>query len=89
MQDPTETAQRSPTKSLRAYYQPGERLESERRLAEQMGVSRGSIREALKQLDQPGLLDIRQSRDRAGDPASRRDAPYPRPTRIPRARRRS
>ncbi len=44
---------------LRGDYQPGERLESERKLAEQMGVGRGSIREALKQLDQLGLLDIR------------------------------
>ncbi len=44
---------------LRGDYQPGERLESERKLAEQMGVGRGSIREALKQLDQLRLLDIR------------------------------
>jgi DNA-binding FadR family transcriptional regulator len=43
---------------LRGDYQPGERLEAERKLAEQMGVSRGSVREALKQLDQLGLLDI-------------------------------
>jgi DNA-binding FadR family transcriptional regulator len=44
---------------LRGDVQPGERLESERRLAERLGVSRGSVREALKQLDQLGLLDIR------------------------------
>jgi DNA-binding FadR family transcriptional regulator len=44
---------------LRGEYQPGERLESERKLAERFGVSRGSVREALKQLDQLGLLDIR------------------------------
>lgn len=44
---------------LRGDYEPGQRLESERRLAERLGVSRGSIREALKQLDQLGLLDIR------------------------------
>lgn len=43
---------------LRGDYQPGERLESERKLAERLRVSRGSIREALKQLDQLGLLDI-------------------------------
>ncbi len=43
---------------LRGEYQPGERLESERKLAERFGVSRGSVREALKQLDQLGLLDI-------------------------------
>ena len=44
---------------LRGDYQPGERLESERKLAGRLGVSRGSIREALKQLDQLGLVDIR------------------------------
>jgi GntR family transcriptional repressor for pyruvate dehydrogenase complex len=44
---------------LRGDYQPGERLDSERKLAERFGVSRGSVREALKQLDQLGLLDIR------------------------------
>ena len=44
---------------LRGAYRPGERLESERKLAERFGVSRGSVREALKQLDQLGLLDIR------------------------------
>ena len=43
---------------LRGDYQPGERLASERKLAERLGVSRGSIREALKQLDQLGLLEI-------------------------------
>jgi GntR family transcriptional repressor for pyruvate dehydrogenase complex len=45
---------------LRGEYQPGQRLESERKLADQLGVSRGSVREALRQLDQLGLLDIRQ-----------------------------
>lgn len=44
---------------LRGDYQPGDRLHSERKLAERLGVSRGSVREALKQLDQLGLLDIR------------------------------
>ncbi len=44
---------------LRGEVQPGERLESERRLAETLGVGRGSVREALKQLDQLGLVDIR------------------------------
>ncbi len=42
---------------LRGDVQPGERLESERRLAERFGVSRSSVREALKQLDQLGLVD--------------------------------
>lgn len=44
---------------LRGDVQPGERLDSERKLAERLGVSRGSVREALKQLDQLGLVDIR------------------------------
>ena len=44
---------------LRGEYQPGERLDSERKLAERLQVSRGSVREALKQLDQLGLIDIR------------------------------
>ncbi len=44
---------------LRGEHQPGDQLESERKLAERLGVSRGSVREALKQLDQLGLVDIR------------------------------
>jgi DNA-binding FadR family transcriptional regulator len=44
---------------LRGEYPPGERLESERKLADRLAVGRGSIREALKQLDQLGLLEIR------------------------------
>jgi GntR family transcriptional repressor for pyruvate dehydrogenase complex len=38
---------------------PGDRLPSERAIAQQFGVGRGSVREALKQLDQLGLVEIR------------------------------
>ncbi len=36
----------------------GERLPSERELAEQMGVSRPSIREAIQQLELQGIVEI-------------------------------
>ena len=36
----------------------GDRLPSERELAEQMGVSRASVREALQQLEMQGMLEI-------------------------------
>lgn len=38
----------------------GDPLPSERRLAEVLGVSRPSVREALKRLDHAGLVDVRQ-----------------------------
>jgi GntR family transcriptional regulator, transcriptional repressor for pyruvate dehydrogenase complex len=38
----------------------GEALPSERQLAEDLGVSRPSVREALKRLDHAGLVDVRQ-----------------------------
>lgn len=38
----------------------GEALPSERRLAEVLGVSRPSVREALKRLDHAGLVSVRQ-----------------------------
>ena len=43
---------------LRGLYRPGERLPSERELAEQVGVNRGSAREALKLLAQQRLIEI-------------------------------
>jgi GntR family transcriptional repressor for pyruvate dehydrogenase complex len=43
---------------LRGRYRPGERLPSERELAEQAGVNRGSAREALKILAQQRLIEI-------------------------------
>ena len=45
---------------LRGQYREGERLPSERDLAERFGCNRGCIREALKTLEQLGLADIRQ-----------------------------
>jgi GntR family transcriptional repressor for pyruvate dehydrogenase complex len=36
----------------------GDRLPSERELAEQMGVSRASVREALQQLEMQGMIEI-------------------------------
>jgi DNA-binding FadR family transcriptional regulator len=41
---------------------PGDRLPSERRLAAQLKVSRSSIREAIRILDQKGLVEIRRGR---------------------------
>lgn len=40
-------------------YRPGERLPSERDLAARMGANRGSVREALKKLEQQRLIEIR------------------------------
>ena len=45
---------------LRGQYRAGERLPSERDLAERFGANRGCVREALKTLEQLGLADIRQ-----------------------------
>lgn len=44
---------------LRGQYREGERLPSERDLAERYGVHRGAIREALKRLEQLGVAQIR------------------------------
>jgi GntR family transcriptional repressor for pyruvate dehydrogenase complex len=41
-------------------YGPGDRLPAERELAEQLGANRGSVREALKKLEQLRLVDIQQ-----------------------------
>jgi GntR family transcriptional repressor for pyruvate dehydrogenase complex len=41
-------------------YGPGERLPSERELSERLGVNRASAREALKQLEQLGMIEIRR-----------------------------
>jgi GntR family transcriptional repressor for pyruvate dehydrogenase complex len=40
-------------------YRPGERLPSERDLAARLGANRGSVREALKRLEQQRLIEIR------------------------------
>jgi GntR family transcriptional repressor for pyruvate dehydrogenase complex len=44
---------------LAGRYRPGERLPSERELAEQSGANRGSAREALKLLAQQRLIEIK------------------------------
>ena len=41
---------------LRGILRPGERLPSERELSERMGISRPSLREAIAELQQKGLL---------------------------------
>jgi DNA-binding FadR family transcriptional regulator len=43
---------------LRHHYRPGDRLPSERELAERLSVSRGAVREALRALAQLGILEI-------------------------------
>jgi GntR family transcriptional regulator, transcriptional repressor for pyruvate dehydrogenase complex len=45
---------------LTGKYAPGERLPAERDLAKKLGVNRASLREALKRLEQAGLVTIRQ-----------------------------
>lgn len=42
----------------------GDRLPSETELAARFGVARGSVREALKLLEQDGLIDVRHGRGR-------------------------
>ena len=43
-------------------YRPGDRLPTERQLAEQFGVGRTSVREGLRYLEKMGILDIHQGR---------------------------
>lgn len=44
---------------LSGRYEPGERLPTQRALAEDFGVNLGSVREALKRLEQLKLVDVR------------------------------
>jgi GntR family transcriptional regulator, transcriptional repressor for pyruvate dehydrogenase complex len=46
----------------RGTFKPGARLPSERELVEQFGVSRVSIREALRSLEALGMIEIRRGR---------------------------
>ena len=41
-------------------YAPGEKLPTQRALAADLDVTMGSVREALKRLEQMGLLEVRQ-----------------------------
>ncbi|MAJ60066.1 MAG: hypothetical protein CBC48_08805 [bacterium TMED88] len=50
---------------LRGRYQAGDRLPSERDLAEHFGAHRGAIREALKKLEQLGIAEIKPGGVRA------------------------
>ena len=50
---------------LRGQYRPGERLPSERDLAARHATSRGTVREAVKRLQQIGLADIQPGGARA------------------------
>jgi GntR family transcriptional repressor for pyruvate dehydrogenase complex len=52
-------------------WSPGDMLPSERELAQRFGVSRGSVREALRLLEATGLVTIRQGEGaRVSDPSS-------------------
>ena len=44
---------------LAGRYAPGEKLPTQRALAADLGVTMGSLREALKRLEQMGLVDVR------------------------------
>lgn len=43
-------------------YSPGERLPAERELAQTLGVSRDTVRQALRQVAEMGLLEVRRGR---------------------------
>lgn len=51
---------------LTGRYRAGDRLRSERELAEQLGVNRGAVREALQGLAQQGLVQISPAGARVG-----------------------
>ncbi len=55
---PEEIASQVRRRIVTGHYQPGERLPSERELAEQAGVNRGSAREAMKILAKERLVDV-------------------------------
>ena len=50
------------TRILNGELRPGDKLPSERELAEQFGVSQTAIREAMKALTQKGLVEIHPGR---------------------------
>jgi GntR family transcriptional repressor for pyruvate dehydrogenase complex len=55
-----EVAQRLRHKILDGTYRAGQKLPPERALAQELGVNRSTLREALKSLEQVGLVNIRQ-----------------------------
>lgn len=55
-----DVADRLRSRILEGAYQPGEKLPPERKLAESLGVNRTTLREALKNLEQAGLIRARQ-----------------------------
>ncbi len=55
-----EIVQQLRTLILRGKYATGEKLPPERKLAEDLGVNRASLREAIKALEQMGLVKTRQ-----------------------------
>src|SRR4029077_5150085 len=59
----------------RGVFGPGARLPSERELVEQFGVSRVSIREALRSLEALGVIEILRGRGSfvAGEPLQQRE----------------
>lgn len=57
---PDEVAERIRAKILKGTLKPGDRLPSERELAEELQVNRSSVREALKKLEQLRLVSIQQ-----------------------------
>src|SRR5919107_425514 len=44
---------------LSGRYEPGEKLPTQRALASELGVNMASVREALKRLEQLGLIEVR------------------------------
>jgi DNA-binding FadR family transcriptional regulator len=68
-----EVAQRLQRRILAGEYPPGQRLPPERELAQELGVNRSSLREALRRLEQLRLVRIKQGsgiRVRAREEAS-------------------
>ncbi len=45
---------------LAGHFHPGDRLDSERKLAEAFGIGRSAVREAIKSLELLGLVEVRQ-----------------------------
>jgi GntR family transcriptional regulator, transcriptional repressor for pyruvate dehydrogenase complex len=57
---PQEVAEQLRTMILRGRYRAGDKLPPERKLADTLGVNRATLREALKTLEQMGLVRSRQ-----------------------------